>query len=381
MILSFLLFVAVFVFTCEAFSVDKNLSLLKFKDWCESKGIITPLDLEVRSEKGDGDYRYMKYSNNKSIASRPEKLSGPILRVPLNACIVSDTLETLAQKLKAEKDLGKDSEFEPYIHVLPSLSSPSLQSMPFFWSEEKLEIVSEFDGGQIYQRVQEVKTIVKDLNLDPWAYICVRSRANFLNQKGYAMTPVLDMINHDDSSKTSATILENELYLSVEKCFAFDEEVFISYGSFSNLDTFCDYGFVDSEKNFCKRECINVLMIRRPPVKVTIDGKLDGKIDSGSLALLRSYLASPELVEAKLSTDLKVTMNTVFTRPISDTNEEDVYSLIASFIDEAIYEGTSGIEWARDQKEEMVEKYLLGRIDVLQKGLNYIKRKYPDLVY
>jgi len=66
-------------------------------------------------------------------------------------------------KLAQEKDLGEESDFATYIKVLPPLSSPSLQSMPRFWSQEKLEKVSEFDGGQIYERVQSVKKKCKSM--------------------------------------------------------------------------------------------------------------------------------------------------------------------------------------------------------------------------
>ena len=91
--------------------------------------------------------------------------------------------------------------------------------MPRFWSEEKLAKVAEFDGGNIFQRVQDVKYKCKEKDLDAWAYAIVQSRANHLQDKTYAMTPLLDMLNHDSSSKTSARILENELVLSVENDF------------------------------------------------------------------------------------------------------------------------------------------------------------------
>jgi hypothetical protein len=166
-------------------------------------------------------------------------------------------------KLAQEKYLGEESDFAPYIKVLPPLSSPSLQSMPRFWSQDKLEKVSEFDGGQIYGRVQSVKKKCKELNLDEWALACVNSRANYLLDQGYAMTPILDFINHNSAAKTSARLMEDELFLSVEKESAKGEEVFISYGSFSNVETICDYGFVDSDSNQCNNECVDIRMIRK----------------------------------------------------------------------------------------------------------------------
>jgi len=353
--------------------------LLDFRTWCTQKGIVTPLDLDVRTD--DDDYRFMKYSDDKSFASRPDKINGPILRVSLDACIVAESPEDLAVELVKERDLGGKSAFAPYIKVLPPLSSPSLQSMPRFWSEEKLEKVSEFDGGQIYQRVQSVKKKCKELNLDEWALALVNSRANFLLDRGYAMTPILDMINHNSASTTTARILEDELFLSVENEYAKGEEVFISYGSFSNLETICEYGFVDADSNQCNQECVDVRMIRQLPVQVTIDDQNDGALDPGSLALLRSYLVSPEDIEDLLANDESLSINTVYAKPISEAVEEEVYSFIASFVDEAIFDAKTGITWAQEHGEDLIETYLVCRVAVLEKGLAFMKRRFPELLY
>ena len=363
-------------------SDDSDLS--DFKTWCTEKGIITPLDLDVRT--GDNDYRFMKYSDDKSFTSRPDKINGPILRVPLNACIIATTPEDLAVKLAQEKDLGEESDFATYIKVLPPLSSPSLQSMPRFWSQEKLEKVSEFDGGQIYERVQSVKKKCKELNLDDWALACVNSRANYLLDQGYAMTPILDFINHDSATKTSARLIKSEmmgdeLFLSVEKEYAKGEEVFISYGSFSNVETICDYGFVNSDSNQCNNECVDIRIIRKQPVRVTVDDQCGGALDPGSLAILRSFIASPEEVEDLLAKDESLSINTVYAKPISEAIEEEVYSLIASFLDEGIYDANSGIIWAQENGEDLIERYLVCRVAVLKKGLSKMKERFPELLF
>lgn len=369
-------------------SISRNsqTELAEFKAWCFEKGIITPLNLLIREDDNDeignenNKYRFMEYSDNDSFSKRPEKLDGPILRVPLKACIIADSPEDLSIELAKERDLGDKSFFAPYIKVLPSLDSPSIQSMPRMWSAEKMEKVIEFDGGQIYQKVQMDAMKNKDLNLDPWAHACVTSRANYLFGKGYAMTPILDMINHDATSKTSARIIQDELFLSVDKEFGKGEEVFISYGDLTNLETFCNYGFV-SETNRSNKEFIDVKMIRRLPVRVTIDSESGGSLDAGSLATLRSYLTPPEEVNALLARNENLSMNTVFTKPISDSNEVEVYSFIASFVDEAIHEGSKGIDWARENDDALLEKYLVSRVNVLKKGLEFMTQRFPDLLF
>ena len=194
------------------------------------------------------------------------------------------------------------------------------------------------------------------------------------------MTPILDMINHDTSSPTRAVIVEDELFLSVDQSFSKGEEVFISYGDLSNLETLANYGFV-SEKNAANEEIVDVRMIRKPVVKVTISS--DGSIDSGSLAMIRSYLTTPEEVGRILADGEKsgITMSTIFSKPISASNEEEVYSFIASFLDEAIYNASSGIEKAQECNDELVGSYLQARKDTLEKGLIRMKDKFPDLLY
>lgn len=353
-------------------------ALSEFKDWCTSQGILTPLDLKVR---GEDNYRYMEYSDDESFTNRPEQLEdGPILMVPLKACITADTPENLSKELAKEKELGDQSFFAPYINVLPSLESKYLQSMPRLWPTEKLEETIEFDGGQIYNKVQMDRIQKKDLNLDPWADACVTSRANYILDKGYAMTPILDFLNHDSASQTSARIIDDDLFLSVEGKNKKGDEVFISYGDLTNIETLCNYGFV-SETNSFNKEIVDVKMIRKAPVPVTIDDQSGGSLDVGSLATLRSYLTPIEEIEAIVAKDNNISMRTVYMKPISDSREEEVYSFIASFVDEAIYDATQGIEWAQSNQDKLMEIYYTERVKVLKKGIAFMKKKIPDLLF
>ena len=361
-----------------------------FISWCASQGIITPLTLYGESST----HRYMVYDNpNFSITSSPT-ISGNILQVPFKACIIADTTENLSIKLAYERDLGVDSLYAPYIDVLPKLEeeleyyddekqkkkySGSLSSLPQFWDEERIGIVTDGDGGQLERKLKEDERE----GLDPWAYACVTSRANYIMGHGYAMTPILDMMNHDSSVSTSAKIVsdsgdksksssnDNVLELSIQETFSIGDEVCISYGDLTNLETLSNYGFV-SEKNKCNKESFDVFMMRKPPVQVTIYDH-DGSIDEVSLATLRSYLVTPNDIE-------NIGTNNFFRSPISDSNEEEVYSFIASFIDEAISDSYETAEKVYD-KDELVYKYLVCRGDTLKKGLDTIKAKFPNVEF
>eukprot|EP00551_Chaetoceros_affinis_P013454 CAMPEP_0203686884 /NCGR_PEP_ID=MMETSP0090-20130426/49294_1 /ASSEMBLY_ACC=CAM_ASM_001088 /TAXON_ID=426623 /ORGANISM="Chaetoceros affinis, Strain CCMP159" /LENGTH=314 /DNA_ID=CAMNT_0050556129 /DNA_START=92 /DNA_END=1036 /DNA_ORIENTATION=- len=306
-----------------------------------------------------------------SITSSPT-INGNILQCPLSACIIADTPENLSHKLAKERDLGCDSYYAPYIDVLPPLESKDgryigpLSSMPRFWNTERIEFVSAADGGQMERKLNEDER--KDL--DPWAWACVSSRANYVLGHGFAMTPILDMINHDSSVSTSAKIIDDNLHLSIDDKFSIGDEIFISYGDLTNLETLCNYGFVSND-NKCNFESIDIFMMRKPPCKVTISG-MDGSIDQGSLATLRSYLATP--------TELENASNSFFMTPISDSNEEEVYCLIASFLDEAITDASEGADKIQGE-DDLVETYLRKRAETLQKALQNIKKKFPLLEY
>ncbi|KAL7541517.1 hypothetical protein ACHAWF_006974 [Thalassiosira exigua] len=333
-----------------------------FLGWTASQGIETPLELATRT-----DGRYMTCTRD--IAAGED-----LLRVPLSACITADSLETLAERLAYERDKGEQSRFAPYIDVLPTLEGDNLRSLPRFW--DRLDKIS--DGGQLEAKMKNDER--KDL--DPWALACVDSRANFLGER-YSMTPILDMINHDGSVATRANVNKDKgfagsgdvLCLNVGRSFSSGDESFISYGNLSNLDTLADYGFV-TESNPCNAESIGIQMMRRPPFSVTVYA--DGSVDSGAKATLRYYLANEEEMEIFSSLEKGVGLG-VLTKPLSERNELDVQSFIASTLDEAAHDAKTGAAQAKN--DNLVSLYLKERANLLELAIKRVKSKYPDLEY
>jgi hypothetical protein len=309
-----------------------------------------------------------------------------ILRVPLKACIQADTLEKLAERLAHERSLGPNSDYAPYLDVLPTLED-GLENLPRFWSSERLDSVT--DGGLLLKRLASDEQ--KDL--DPWALACVDSRANYVKttegKDTYAMTPMLDMFNHDGIVSTKARVSVEEdmdvLSLQVNAPFPKGSQVYISYGDLSNLDTLCDYGFISSDSdnsNPCNYESLNVQLIRRPPFQVTVF--LDGSVDVASLANLRSYLADAEDLKDLVDDngDLNAGMGlAAFSKPLSERNELDVQSFLASTLDEGIEMARSGAETAEVVGDLLVANYLSQRASLLNKGLERIKQSFPGLEF
>lgn len=340
-----------------------------FLGWAASQGIQTPLDL---AQRADG-----RYTTCKEDITAGEDL----LRIPLSACITANTLESLAERLAYERNKGEKSKYAPYINVLPTLEddglgSPSLLSLPRFWDAKRLEELKGWDGGQLEARMANDER--KDL--DPWALACVDSRANFLGER-YSMTPMLDMINHDNSVLTKASVNEDKgfegpgdvLCLTSGGSYSKGEEAFISYGDLSNLDTLADYGFV-TENNRCNSESIGIQMMRKAPFSVTVYA--DGSVDPGAKATLRYHLANEEELEIFSSVEKGSGLG-ILAKPLSERNELDVQSFIASSLDEAVYDAKAGASEADD----LVKLYLNERAKLLDLGIQRIKSKYPDLEY
>ena len=163
-----------------------------FLSWCESRGIASPLQLQ-----GIGsNYRY--------LSSQTDLPAGSILSVPLDACLVANTKEVLAEKLLHEKTLGSKSEYAPYLQMLPPNLS-AFQDFPRFWTDERRDLLFGLDGGQVERRIATDER----KELDPWACACVCSRSNFLSDYRYSITPLLDFLNHDPNVGTAATISDD----------------------------------------------------------------------------------------------------------------------------------------------------------------------------
>jgi hypothetical protein len=369
-----------------------------FLAWSQAKGIKTPLDLV-----GEGSYRKMVLPSDttKLMSQSTSKDLVQLVQAPLDACLIGEDFETLVDKLKFEKRLGNDSEFAPWIDQFPALEEFS--GMPRFWSQERLDFVSQFDGGQLEARMGQDKLRFNKVD-DQWALACVDSRSNFLPDNTYSMTPLLDMLNHDPRVKTSARIdgadrllLEatyDTIFVEEENSksnnwadqvfggffgggsnkasFQPGKEVFVSYGDFDNMETLCNYGFV-AEDNSVNTDTFRVRVMRKAPAYLVIekDGSIDNLFNTISLTDLRVNLLAEK--EFELLNDYDGD------GMISERNEIEVWAVIAGELDEAAYGAKMGISQAEDRNDDMVASYLKGRYGTLQKGIDWLKTKYPDL--
>jgi len=375
-----------------------------FLAWSQARGISTPLELV-----GEGAYRKMVLPSDESKLMSESRSEGlvQLIQAPLDACLVGEDFETLVDKLIFEKKQGSDSDYAPWLDQFPTVEDFS--GMPRFWTQERRDFVKPFDGGQLEARMDRDKLRFESVD-DQWALACVDSRSNFLPDKTYSMTPVLDMLNHDARVKTSARVdgadrllleaTSDTIYLtgpdetkedegdwktqlfggffgggnsnSDTPSFGAGQEVFVSYGDFDNLETLCNYGFV-AENNPSNIESFRVRVMGKAPAYLVVekDGPIDNLFNTISLTGLRVNL----LVEKEMELLNEYDGDGI----ISERNEVEVWAVIAGELDEAAYEAKTGVREAEAKNDMAVASYLRGRYNTLQKGLDWLKAKYPDL--
>ena len=377
----------------------------KFMSWCNDQGIKTQLQL-----RGRHPYRYLTMPQQERLGDDEtnDNKKHILLQVPLEACLKDDTEEGLADKLLLEHSLGEKSKLKPFLDMLPPPQSSSIQNLPRFWDADRMESVT--DSGQLLKRLMDdeerssssASSISRPWTDDydyKWALACVNSRANFLDTTrdgsslSYSMAPMLDMLNHDCTVQTKAQVIANDdisisddnnydgkmLELSIRgENYQSGQEVFISYGDFTNLDTLCDYGFV-SPTNTRNMEFIDIRIIHSPqPISVAISSSSPpgkgGAIDVTSLATLRRLLATPEEMDGR-----RKDLLSDFFEPLSERNDIEVLSFLATKLDENAKLAREGARKALLKEDTLVGNSLTARADTLEKGIAFILERFPSL--
>lgn len=353
-----------------------------FRSWCSSQGIKS--SLEIR--QSDDGYRYTVLAPNTKLTYQIN-----LLQVPLHACLVADSSEQLADRLEFEKNLGDKSDYAPFIDLLPSLESFQ-NTLPRFWKPDRLVPIEAADGGALSKMLQMDDPRVNSPFVDPWALACVDSRCNFLPDKRYSLTPVLDMINHCSSVSTRMRFDptgEDDLYalnLEIDRetlprsnkswlerlVGPPSDEIFISYGDLTNLQTLLNYGFVEDDNPYNTEE-IQVRVIRQAPITVTL--RADGSVGEQSLGKLRQSLANAA------ESDILKAMPEEEKNPlmfVSPRNEEEVFALIAGEIEIATDKVRKGIDLVSG--DGILTGYLKGRLNVLKSTMEKLKGTFPQLL-
>eukprot|EP00977_Amphora_coffeiformis_P013155 scaffold3400_cov169-Amphora_coffeaeformis.AAC.19 len=343
-----------------------------FLAWCTAQGITGPLTLQQRADTTlssvSSPYRFTQ-------ATRDIDADTPLLRIPIpQTCLTAETHEELADLLVHEQKLGGASLYAPYLDVLPTLADFQ-ETLPRFWDPKRLASIT--DGGW----VESLVNTRNEEDVDPWAISCIRSRANYIvtsqqpssssssssSSLLISMSPLLDMINHNAAITTKAKVVDDTLIITTNQSFAVGEEVVISYGELTNLETLVDYGFVATTTNPHNEESVHVKVMTREPtlsstlVRVTVQA--NGVVDDLSLATLRQALANPQELAAAVDNG-----PLAFWQPLSDRNEMEVSGLLSAYLYDAAESARAGsLEVGR--KDPVVQTYLLERALLLERAV------------
>ena len=356
--------------------------LTPFLTWAAARGITTPLELVA--SRIDSPSRFMALPDSKKDEILSEARSSSdqpvdLLRVPLDACIVSDTSHGLAQKLSFEKERGQDSEFADWINILPSLSD--FHMLPRFWDPDRRYFVKKYDGGQLESRLR-FDQVRLDQTEDQWALACVDSRCNVLPGSKVCLAPMLDMFNHDSTVTTSARVVEEAscllLSISPQSLLASSSkamhsqnqgEICISYGDLTNLETLYNYGFV-AASNECNVETFYVGLLGQKPLPFVVDsaGSIDNIFNQASFSTLFLNIATTFEVESSSHMPR-----------ISKRDEMEAYAFICGELEEASYQSKCGTKEAEERKDALVATYLSERSITLDAATARLRQKFPEL--
>ncbi|KAH9703336.1 set domain-containing protein 4 [Citrus sinensis] len=207
------------------------------------------------------------------FASEKLRTGDCILKVPYAAQLTPDNLHPkiksllddeisnvakLAIVILFEQKMGKDSEWAPYISRLPQLEE---MHNTIFWSKDELDLIcpsSLFEETVTKKDQIESEFLVTKPALECFpevfdhiklkdfmhAYALVESRA-WRSTKGESLIPFADFLNHDGLSE--AVVLHDEdkqlSEVIADRDYAPKEEVWITYGKFSNSTLLLDFGF------------------------------------------------------------------------------------------------------------------------------------------
>ncbi|KAJ8765968.1 hypothetical protein K2173_020484 [Erythroxylum novogranatense] len=215
-----------------------------------------------------------KSAHGRSLFAAEDIRAGEcILQVPYNVQVSPDCLlpkvrtllenevgnvAKLAVVLLVEQNIGLESEWAPYTSRLPQ---PGDIHSTIFWSERELEMIRQSSlyqetmkqNAQIERDFSTIKLVLdrfygifEGVTLRDFkhAHALVGSRA-WGSSKGASLIPLADFLNHQADSE--AFVLNDEdMQVSeviADHDYAAHEEVFISYGKFSNSTLLLEYGF------------------------------------------------------------------------------------------------------------------------------------------
>ncbi|KAL3691902.1 hypothetical protein R1sor_005553 [Riccia sorocarpa] len=255
---------------------DYEGSLQKFVDWCAGHDLIISGRLAITDILVPPEDEYSSEGKVRGVVAlrdieQGETLSSLPMTVGLyNNDSVSDNSapdawDSAAARLLREKAKGSESDWAPYIAILPDylptpvhLDSQELGEVQW-WPVMRELIQVRKAIKESYAQFSSSQLALADFNEFKWAVTMVHSRAFTLPVKPdeqyeqYVLMPFMDMINHHYQYKAdwmSQPVWDGKLEIVAKRTVKKGEELFASFGPRTNDNLFLYYGFVLRDNPF-----------------------------------------------------------------------------------------------------------------------------------
>lgn len=285
-------------------NLDVDAAIIQMKKYLKRLGWTPVIDLRLREFKntGRGVFSKKRVNENDMLIEIPFNFMisyTTIMESQIKDIFLKKSLELKEMKMQdllavfllLERHRGRFSDWEWYIDTLP-VELPCLA-----WLSERKEVdllpvnlrvaieQRRWSFEESWERVRrsidaswtcfcckKTADCVFTMNSFRWGYVMVNTRAVYVDPDivrhlslisdiivslsdapSMALCPYLDMFNHSDTVRTSAS-LEGEgsdytFKLLTHVGYGKNEQIFISYGGHDNLKLLCEYGF------FIKNNC------------------------------------------------------------------------------------------------------------------------------
>ncbi|KAL2609007.1 hypothetical protein R1flu_027580 [Riccia fluitans] len=251
-------------------------SLQKFVDWCAGHDLTISEKLAITDILVPAEDDYAGLAKVRGVLAledinQGETLSSLPMTVGLynNDSVIDtsavDAWDYAAARLLREKAKGGESDWSPYIGILPEylptpvhLDSQELEEVQW-WPLMRELIQVRKAIKESYGQFSRSQLAFANYNEYKWAVTMVHSRAFTLPVKPdeqyeqYVLMPFMDMINHHYHYKAdwmSQPVWNNKLEIVAKRTVKKGEELFASFGPRTNDNLFLYYGFVLKDNPF-----------------------------------------------------------------------------------------------------------------------------------
>ena len=155
----------------------------------------------------------------------------------------SDSMSWLSIIIALHQQFQHDSSFfEPYLSLMSQIDCPLVWSSFEQTLVEKISAIGKDKSAALFMEVNKhVSCTLEEFNF----YACLVMAYSFTFGDNIMMVPMADMLNHHSSHNAQLYEVEDGFIMRAIKPIAAGQQVFNTYGDYSNIDLLIKYGFIE----------------------------------------------------------------------------------------------------------------------------------------